>query len=79
LNTKLFTSPKWVDILRYPSQVLRLPDIYPMARGFTYQFTVKSVGGSQFYWWRKQEYPDKTTDLPQTLSHNVVLPERDSN
>ena len=20
--------------------------------------------GSQFYWWRKLEYPDKTTDLP---------------
>jgi hypothetical protein len=21
--------------------------------------------GSQFYWWRKPEYPEKTTDLPQ--------------
>ena len=20
---------------------------------------------SQFYWWRKPEYPEKTTDLPQ--------------
>jgi hypothetical protein len=32
--------------------------------------------GGQFYWWRKQEYPDKTTDLSQVtdklLSHNVV-------
>jgi hypothetical protein len=31
----------------------------------------------QFYWWRKPEYSDKTTVLPQvndkTLSHNVVL------
>ena len=29
----------------------------------------------QFYWWRKPEYPEKTTDLSQvmtTLSHNVV-------
>jgi hypothetical protein len=30
----------------------------------------------QFYWWRKPEYPEKTTDLPQVadklLSHNVV-------
>jgi hypothetical protein len=29
-----------------------------------------------FYWWRKPEYPEKTTDLPQVgdklLSHNVV-------
>ena len=28
----------------------------------------------QFYWWRKQEYTEKTTDLPQVtdkrLSHN---------
>jgi hypothetical protein len=21
--------------------------------------------GSQLYWWRKPEYPEKTTDLPQ--------------
>ena len=31
---------------------------------------------SQFYWWRKPEYTEKTTDLSQdtdkTLSHNVV-------
>ena len=31
--------------------------------------------GSQFYWWRKPEDPEKTTDLSQvtdTLSDNVV-------
>jgi hypothetical protein len=31
--------------------------------------------GFQFYWWRKLEYPEKTTDLlhttDKTLSHNV--------
>ena len=30
----------------------------------------------QCYWWRKPEYPEKTTDLPQVtaklLSYNVV-------
>ena len=29
--------------------------------------------GSQFYWWRKPEYPEKTTKSHwQTLTHNVV-------
>ena len=31
--------------------------------------------GGQFYWWRKQEYPEKTNNLSQVahkLSHNVV-------
>jgi hypothetical protein len=32
--------------------------------------------GDQFYWWRKPEYLEKTTDLPQVTDkyyHNVVL------
>ena len=29
----------------------------------------KLYRGGKFYWWRK---PEKTTNLPQTLSHNVV-------
>jgi hypothetical protein len=32
--------------------------------------------GSQFYWWRKPEYPENTTDLSQVtdklLSYNIV-------
>jgi hypothetical protein len=26
---------------------------------------VRDDSGSQLYWWRKQEYPEKTTDLSQ--------------
>ena len=40
-------------------------------------FQLHVYRGSQFYWWMKPEYTEKTTDLSQvtdkTLSHNVVL------
>jgi len=31
--------------------------------------------GAQFYWWRKPEYPEKTSDLPQDtdkLYHDII-------
>jgi hypothetical protein len=28
--------------------------------------------GCQYYWWRKPEYPEKTTDLPQVTDKPVI-------
>jgi len=29
--------------------------------------------GGQFYWWRKPEYPEKTTDLPQVTDQHYHI------
>jgi inosine-uridine nucleoside N-ribohydrolase len=28
--------------------------------------------GDQFYWWRKPEFPEKTTDMPQSLTNFIT-------
>ena len=33
---------------------------------------ISAICSSQFYWWRKLEYPEKTTDLSQVTMTNFM-------
>ena len=35
--------------------------------------TISLYRGGLFYWWRKLEYPEKTTDLPQVTVYHIML------
>ena len=66
---------KWITLCKLKEQHdaitqadYRLWCLTPLPQYFRYH-------GSQFYWWRKPEFPGKTTDLPQVADkfYNIML------
>jgi hypothetical protein len=45
-----------------------------------FKATFNIISDCQFYWWRKLDYPEKITDLPQVTVElsGKILPELDS-
>jgi hypothetical protein len=65
------------DFIAIASEMHRIPALNENTAIF------QSYHGSQFYWWRKPEYPERTTDISQVTDklYHIITPrhERGSN
>ena len=50
-------------------QLLAKKYLFLWYRGLWCLTPLSTICGSQFCWWRKPEYPEKTTDLPQVTDN----------
>ena len=73
-NRRIYTSMT-IQILPQTAKLVFSEYVSPYICGYGVSTIFQLYDGGQFYWWRKWEHPEKTSDLPQVTDklHHIMV------